>query len=540
MRSRVAAVAVVLIAIAAACSSTKRTAAPSRSTAPLRQVFLCDPPTTGPVQVTADPTVASDRIMTSFDGAQIHLHWFPLASPPKGGAPTVLMGPGWGSGGDTNTDTSGSQGITTIKDLRAAGYNVLTWDPRGFGMSTGTIEVDSAQYEARDVERIIDWIATQPGVKLDAPRDPHVGMVGASYGGGIQLTTAAIDCRVDAIVPYWAWHSLTTSLDKAATPKTGWATFLYGVAASRSINPHIRSSEQSAVANGTISAADLAWFADRGPGKLVGRINAPTLFVQGTVDTLFTLDEAVSNYEILRNHGVPTAMIWYCSGHGVCLTKPGDRAQVEQRTLAWLARYLKNDPSVVTGPGFEFFDQNGAMYGTPSYPPASGAAVQADGSGTLSLTAGGGSGPATVPAGNPDLLGALVGPITPAKATNAVNITIPTAGKAVIAGPPELTLTYHGTAAAGTRPTRVFAQLVDPTTGIVLGNQITPIAVTLDGQEHTTNVPLEMVAFTTKPGGSLLLQIVATTVAYAQPRLGGSVTLQARVTLPVAGNVTAK
>jgi len=42
----------------------------------------------------------------------------------------------------------------------------------------------------------------------------------------------------------------------------------------------------------------------------VKQINAPTLFVQGTVDTLFTLDEAVENYRILRSRGVPTAMIW--------------------------------------------------------------------------------------------------------------------------------------------------------------------------------------------------------------------------------------
>src|SRR5258708_36419781 len=103
------------------------------------------------------------------------------------------MGPGWGSGGDTNTANHGAQGVTSIRGLQADGYNVVTWDPRGFGKSTGTIEVDSAQAEARDVERIIDWLATQPNVELDGPRDPRVGMIGASYGGGIQLNTASID-----------------------------------------------------------------------------------------------------------------------------------------------------------------------------------------------------------------------------------------------------------------------------------------------------------------------------------------------------------
>ena len=53
------------------------------------------------------------------------------------------------------------------------------------------------------------------------------------------------------------------------------------------------------------------------------RIRIPTLLIQGTVDTLFTLDEAVTNYRILRANKVPTKMIWFCGGHGACLTDPG-------------------------------------------------------------------------------------------------------------------------------------------------------------------------------------------------------------------------
>jgi ABC-2 type transport system ATP-binding protein len=108
----------------------------------------------------------------------------------------------------------------------------------------------------------------------------------------------------------------------------------------------------------------------------------------------------------------------------------------------------------------------------------------------------------------------------------------------VVVGAPRVTLTYQGTVAAGTRPTRVFAQLVDPKTGLVLGNQVTPIDVTLDGAVHTTSVPLEMVAFTGRPHTSVDLQLVATTVAYAQPRLGGTVHFtHVGVTLPVAANI---
>ena len=79
---------------------------------------------------------------------------------------------------------------------------MLTWDPRGFGKSTGTVETDSADFEGRDVQQLLDWVADADRACSSTARAiPRVGMVGGSYGGGIQLVTAAIDCRVDAIVP---------------------------------------------------------------------------------------------------------------------------------------------------------------------------------------------------------------------------------------------------------------------------------------------------------------------------------------------------
>ena len=104
----------------------------------------------------------------------------------------------------------------------------------------------------------------------------------------------------------------------------------------------------------------------------------------------------------------------------------------------------------------------------------------------------------------------------------------------MVLGAPELTMTYSGTVPAGERPTRVFAQLVDDATGLVLGNQITPIPVTLDGATHELTIPLEVVAFAAASGRTLTLQLVATTTAYGQPRLGGSVTFaEIGVSLPV-------
>lgn len=487
-------------------------------------------------QVVSLSSVQHDFVMTSFDGAEIRFHWYPLDHR----APTVLMGPGWGQAGATEKDGTGLFGDAPVKTLQADGYHVLTWDPRGFGKSTGTITVDSADAEARDVQRLLDWLAKQPNVALDGATDPRVGMVGGSYGGGIQIVTAAIDCRVDAIVPTIAWHSLTTSLDKADTVKIGWSGILYAAAAGRKLDPHITSAYNAGTTTGIISAEDRAWFASRGPGALVGSVKIPTLFIQGTVDTLFTLDEAVTNYRILRDHGVPTAMLWYCGGHGVCLTDPGDAKRTEQATTAWLQRWLQRDTSVRTGPRIDIIDQHGTRFTAPDDPIALGPSLAADGSGTLALSTLGGSGPAKVPAGNQGVVDGIAAGITPARATNAVNVTIhggPAASTSV--GAPKLTVTYSGTTPPGERPTRVFAQLVDDATGLVLGNQVTPIAVQLDGTTHTVSVPLEIVCHTLAPGGSVTLQLVATTVAYAEPRVGGTVDFRSiHVELPIAKGLT--
>jgi len=482
----------------------------------------------------------TDWTITSFDGTKLRAHWFPTDAVDDERAPTILMGPGWSLGGDTSVAPAGAGGgvlfgALSIRTMLDKGYNVLTWDPRGFGKSEGTVEVNSKDFEGRDVQVLLDWVASQREAKLDADGDPRVGMVGFSYGGGIQLTTAGIDCRIDALVPGIAWHSLETALFKHRTVKEGWASVLVGTGTLGKLDPHITIASKSGAADGTLSAADERWFQDRGPGDAIDQVDVPTLFVQGTVDTLFTLDEAITNHASLLARKVPTAMLWFCGGHGVCLTDPGDADRVSTESFAWLDRYLKDDGSAPEVPAFSTVDQDGRTWTADAYPTKADRELTGRGGGALALTAASTAGPIELPAANTDLLGGLVQPITPAPAKTAVEVPIRTAEVVGLAlGAPKLRLTYSGTSPAGTAPTRVFAQLVDTTTGVVVGNQITPIAVTLDGQAHTTNVDLEVIAQRIAPGSALTLQLVASTVAYATPRLGGSITFRSiEITVPV-------
>ncbi len=432
-----------------------------------------------------------------------------------------------GSSGDTDTAEAGIQGGLGIAQLWHGGFNVLTWDPRGFGRSSGAAEVDSPNDEGRDVSAMINWVAQQPGVELERAGVPRIGMVGESYGGGIQSAAAERDCRIDAIAPTIVWHSLGTSLDKNQTPKKGWGNILASVSASAKLDPEITATatDHEMASTGVIDGQGVSFFQARGPAQFLSRVRVPTLILQGTVDDLFTLDEGIANYQTLRSQGTTVSMAWFCGGHGVCLTNPGTAVEVGPLSLAWMRRYVAGHTSARVLKGFTFVDQDGTTYASPRYPLASGAPIVASGSGSLALKAGGGSGPPTVAANAQaaNVVDTVAYPVTAGPAANAANVTVPIARAAVIVGAPTLSLTYSGTAGPGTRPTRVFAQLVDPATKIVLNNQITPVPVTLDGRPHTLTIPLEAVGYTAKAGAPLELQLVATTTAYVTPRLGGTV-----------------
>jgi ABC-2 type transport system ATP-binding protein len=406
------------------------------------------------------------------------------------------------------------------------GYNVVTWDPRGEWSSGGVLQIDHPDFEGKDMQAIISFIAAQPEAELDPGYlDPRIGMVGASYGGGIQLVTAAIDKRVDAIVPTIAWHNLNDSLDKAGAPKTSWGALLtlalLGTGAR--VNPQIYSAVFTALFTGQLPQNDQDFLSARSPLGLLDKITAPTLFFQGTVDTLFGLQEANDNAIALIQNGVPTKVVWYCGGHGACITGAPDGQLMERDTLSWLDRYVKGDLTVNTGPQFEWVDQRGDEYSSITYPvPPAGQRLEATSAGgklPLVLLLGG-SGP-NWRAFSAGPINGLLGFLSGAYATNAVSATATASQTTYLVGAPNLKFSYSGTGVS----THIYAQLVDNQTGLVIGNQVTPIAVNLDGKQHQVDIPMEMIAQTLRPGESVTLQIVASAVPYQAFWSSGSVNI---------------
>jgi ABC-2 type transport system ATP-binding protein len=485
----------------------------------------------------APGAAARDVIVTSFDGTPIAAHFFGAENLPAGGrAATVLVGHGWGQEGDDDPNSSTLEpfGAIGLGPLRRAGFNVLTWDARGFGQSGGEAKVDSADFEGRDVQALIDWLAEQPEALLDAAGDPRVGMAGVSYGGGIQLVTAGIDRRVDAITPTIAWNSLTRSLYRDAAVKQGWGLILGGAAATTltgglvapgglangTVDPQVTQALIEGTAGGSFSQATVDFFEARDIDRVAAGIRVPTLLLQGTADTLFTPREAMDNWSSLAAGGVPRKMIWFCGGHGACLSGSGPSGRVEGAIVAWLRRHLAGDTGVDTGPAFEWIADDGRWRSAGGFPLAPLEPLRGRGSGVLPIS------PGSPASGG----GAL---IAASPAVDAVNVSIPApAREAEVVGEPRVRITYSGSAVP--QRTFLFAQVLDARSGRVLGNQVTPIPVTLDGSRRTVERPLEPIAAHLGPASRYKVQVAAGTAVYGLQRSAGAVTLSAvEAELPV-------
>ncbi|MEU8021690.1 alpha/beta fold hydrolase [Micromonospora haikouensis] len=315
--------------------------------------------------------------------------------------PAVLLAHGFG--GTKESVRSDAE------ELAGQGYAVLAWTARGFGRSGGQIHLDSPDYEVRDAQRLLDWLAARPEVRTDAAGDPRVGVVGGSYGGGLALLLAAQDQRVDAIVPMITWNDLSRAFLPESTGgpatsgvfKKGWAGLFFGGGGNAGSGPAGLSGTSAAqpegnpasagppspapgAGPGTGSVRAPAGAADpscgrfaadvcaaylriattgRGdqaavdllrrssPAGVLDRIKAPTLLVQGEADTLFPLAEADANARGIAAAGTPVRVAWFTGGHDGGDGPRNDSDRVKYLTVQWLDHYVKGEGAA---PGDDF------------------------------------------------------------------------------------------------------------------------------------------------------------------------------------------
>ena len=305
------------------------------------------------------------------DGNPVTLDASLFTTQPGVPQPAILLAHGFGG---TKADSA-----PIAQQLARRGYTVLTYTARGFGDSGGLIHLGNPTYEGRDAVRMIDTAAERPEV-AKAGDDPVIGVAGASYGGAAALLAAGLDQRVDAIVPAFTWNSLTQALvpqyavnaapvsladidpaDETGVFKQRWAGvfFLSGLSdgapsqgdgrsplCGRFANDLCQEYLQTAL-TGTPSPGLVNVLDRSSMDRVLSRITAPTLLLQGESDTLFTLDQADANFRGLPA-STPAAMAWVAGGHDGGIDLEALLPQLE----GWFDRYLKRDESASAPPAF--------------------------------------------------------------------------------------------------------------------------------------------------------------------------------------------
>jgi len=355
-------------------------------------------------------------------------------------APAVILGHGYAQ------DRSS---MTPMADLlQQHGYVTLTFDAPGFGQSTCGVGLADPAVDGMLMRSLVDVLGGKPGTAFTDPAartpadvvdfvvrdgdsapaayDPRVGVLGASYGGGLAFAVASVDARVDTIIPAATFNDLEYSLFPQAAglaegvqarsvgvAKTTWGLGLVaggqvmstlqglGIDPGRTFRCHFARAETC----GDMIAAAVRGFPDEdfrayleriSPHASIPRITAPVLLIQGEFDTLFTFNEALASYRQLLAQGNTVRLVWGSLGHngGSPLDYDGAAPSTAQpivaRIIGWLGHWLRDDESDLGEP-FTFTE-------TWEAAPASGTASDPDALARMTLYLGAAGALADAPA----------------------------------------------------------------------------------------------------------------------------------------------
>lgn len=341
--------------------------------------LAADPVTVTKTTVHIDTTVAPDGTTHCDVLADLYKPSTATAATP---APVILTTNGFGGSKDDQAGTGQAFG--------ERGYVVLSYSGLGFGGSGCNIELDDRDWDGKAAQDIVTWLAGLDYVKKDAPGDPRVGMIGGSYGGQVQFAAAALDPRIDTIVPIITWHDLAYSLAPnnlalgaqppaltPGVPKAEWTELFFALGSSQPLqhpdatpvppstcpgfDPRVCPANATTAALGYPNADTLALLRHASVTTYLDAIHVPTLLAQGEADSLFDLNEAAATYLALEARHVPVKLMFQSWGHSHLTPAPGeldlahpDGTYEGEVFAAWFDRYLR-DADVPTGPDFEYF-----------------------------------------------------------------------------------------------------------------------------------------------------------------------------------------
>jgi ABC-2 type transport system ATP-binding protein len=250
----------------------------------------------------------------------------PAGATRKKRVPMILHSHGWGG--------SRTQDPAAFRTWLDHGYGVLSFDQRGFGESGGKAHVENPRFEGKDDLRIVRFVSRLTWVKQDRKGDPRMGAIGGSYGGGYQFLTAFESQRrsgrsaLDAIAPEITWHDLNTSLAPRGVVRAEWALALSAAALpTDALPPEVMKALAEGIATGMWPDGSIpgtedmrSFFERNGPRWQLTkgrRLSIPALIGQGTTDTLFPLEQGLTNWRraFTRKARAKSIFVGYNGGH---------------------------------------------------------------------------------------------------------------------------------------------------------------------------------------------------------------------------------
>ena len=238
--------------------------------------------------------------------------------------PMIMHSHGWGG--------SRTKDAAAFAKWLDAGFGVLSFDQRGFGESGGSAHIMNPAYEGKDVTRLVRMVSRLDWVKRDGKGDPRLGAIGGSYGGGYQFAGAFRflmdrgEPVFDALAPEITWWDLKESLAPQEVVRAAWAMLLTA-AGQQALPDDIKVAVAQGLATGmwpdgsVPGTPDLdAFFKKNGPRWHVqqGRkLDIPVLIGQGATDSLFPLDQGLTNFRKALTKGARKQSIFvgYNGGH---------------------------------------------------------------------------------------------------------------------------------------------------------------------------------------------------------------------------------
>jgi len=188
------------------------------------------------------PEVPHRDLAVEVDGATLRGWLFPAQRRPRAGTIVYLHGVG----------DNRASGVWIAERLVRAGFDVIAYDSRAHGESTGTACTYGFR-ERKDLSRVLDQLGVERAV-----------VMGVSLGGAVALQAAAEDTRIVALVSVATF----SSLEEIARERVRW------IASERQIAEALAIAEREA--GFKVAAVS--------PVAAAGRIRIPVLLVHGAED----------------------------------------------------------------------------------------------------------------------------------------------------------------------------------------------------------------------------------------------------------------